>query len=79
MDYISNTAVKNITKGYALDKQKPKAQKTMKRLWLYTHCKYSYEKEWEYLTHVDLYLFVLYLQPTEECKQKHFLNLKDTY
>lgn len=32
MDYISNTAVKNITKGYALDKQKPKAQKTMKRL-----------------------------------------------
>lgn len=32
MDYISNTAVKNITKGYALDKQKPKVQKTMKRL-----------------------------------------------
>lgn len=29
---------------------------------------HSYEKEWEHLTHVGLHLFVLYLQPTEECK-----------
>lgn len=31
-------------------------------------CKYLYENGWEDLTHVDLYLFVLYLQPMEERK-----------
>lgn len=47
-----------------------KTKKQQLKFWLYSACKRLCEKRWEYLT--DEFLFVLYFQPMEGCKWKHF-------